>query len=130
METLLDIQTITHHAGIVLTDGGWPGSLCSETLSLAIAGGGYREISYLCLDGVYYNAKGEVRSEILDGRYPMLKGATSKDGMGTLMGYNPNHLDQGLLQHIQQRLVSGVEGEALDTATPGISPGARGVRRV
>jgi hypothetical protein len=129
MGNLFTTERITHHAGIALMEGGWTGTLASETLC-PNTGQGYPEISYLVFEGAHYNAKGETREAILDGRYPLLKDATTRDGIGTIVGYNPTHLDSALLASITLRLDSLIASLELQTDTHAAAPSGNKPRRV
>lgn len=109
MNTLHTINSVTYHAGVVLKGAGWNGTLASEILRLSSDQPKYMEISYLEVDGTHFNGKGQSRTDILDGRYSILNGARSQDGIGNIVAYNSSHLDNELLAQITLRLDSIVE---------------------
>lgn len=129
MDTFGQVEKATFHAGVLLIEHKWKGKLTSETLYLDREEKCIREVSCLCFDGNYFNTKGESKQEILDGRYPDYKGATSIDGIGEVCGYNPSHLDKDLLAQIEKRFDSVINSLQLETTTPETTQGSAPTRR-
>lgn len=127
MENYNQTQKITTYACLALERGDWNVKAIEEQFILDRGRVDVRNIVYLNIGDVVFNAKGETRDETLDGRYRILKGAKSGGVAPVGKGDPWYEIDADLMREIESQL-STVQQKRLQSSTSPARAAAAGPR--